>query len=66
MVVVQIGLSLGTISQDVYGIVVFMAVTTTLAAPPMLKLAFKGLEISHPSSVEKQVNFEAVHRTESN
>jgi Kef-type K+ transport system membrane component KefB len=43
MVVAQIGLGLGVISQSVYGIVVFMAVATTLIAPAMLNYAYRDL-----------------------
>ena len=43
MVVAQIGLSLGVISQHIYGVVVFMAVATTLVAPPLLNLSFRDL-----------------------
>jgi Kef-type K+ transport system membrane component KefB len=43
MVVAQIGLSFGIIGQDVYGVVVFMSVATTIAAPPLLKIAYRGL-----------------------
>ena len=42
MVVAQIGLSLGVIEKPVYGVIVFMAVATTLLAPPLLSLAFRG------------------------
>lgn len=42
MVVAQIGLSLGVMAASVYGIVVFMSVATTLAAPPLLKMAYRG------------------------
>jgi Kef-type K+ transport system membrane component KefB len=42
MVVAQIGLSLGAVSRDIYGVVVFMAVASTIVAPPLLALAFKG------------------------
>lgn len=41
MVVAQIGMSMGVVSHAVYGVVVFMAVLTTIAAPPLLKLAFR-------------------------
>jgi Kef-type K+ transport system membrane component KefB len=41
MVVAQIGLSVGVMSESVYGIIVFMSVATTLLAPPLLKLAFR-------------------------
>ena len=36
MVVAQLGLSMGVIRQDIYGIVVFMSVATTLLAPLLL------------------------------
>lgn len=41
MVVAQIGASLGVIPKDVYAVVVFMAVATTLCAPPLLRLSFR-------------------------
>lgn len=40
MVVAQLGLTLGVIPQNIYGVVVFMAVATTLIAPPLLKIVF--------------------------
>jgi Kef-type K+ transport system membrane component KefB len=40
MVVAQIGLNLGVMAANTYGIIVFMSVLTTLVAPPLLKLAF--------------------------
>ncbi|MDP2998651.1 MAG: cation:proton antiporter [Bryobacterales bacterium] len=43
MVVAQIGLGLGVIGQQVYGVVVFMAVLTTILAPPLLNLAYRDL-----------------------
>jgi Kef-type K+ transport system membrane component KefB len=43
MVVAQIGLSMGVMSKTVYGIVVFMSVATTLAAPPLLNWAYRGV-----------------------
>ncbi|HEX4808048.1 MAG TPA: cation:proton antiporter, partial [Bryobacteraceae bacterium] len=42
MVVAQIGLSLGVIEKSVYAVVVCMAIVTTLAAPPMLKYAYRS------------------------
>jgi len=44
MVVAQIGLTMGVISQNIYGVVVFMAVATTLVAPPLLKIAFADVK----------------------
>jgi len=43
MVVAQIGLGFGIITQNVYGVVVIMSVGTTLAAPPLLKVAYRTL-----------------------
>ena len=42
MVVAQLGLQMGVMGQSVYGVVVFMSVATTLVAPPLLKLAYRG------------------------
>jgi len=42
IVVAQIGLGLAAVSDSIYGVVLAMAVTTTLAAPPLIKLAFAG------------------------
>jgi len=57
MVVAQIGIRLGTISQAVYGVVVFMAVATTLIAPFLLRFSYKGLrgqsEEDEPYSTRK-------------
>jgi len=50
MVVAQIGLNMRVMSESVYGIIVFMSVATTLVAPPLLKLAFRG---ERPSANEE-------------
>lgn len=47
IVVAQIGLGLGTISPAMYGVVLFMAVVTTLLAPPLLRLSFRGEAIPY-------------------
>jgi Kef-type K+ transport system membrane component KefB len=44
MVVAQLGLTLGVIEKPVYAVVVFMAVATTITAPPLLAVAFRGSE----------------------
>ncbi|MBI1898739.1 MAG: cation:proton antiporter [Acidobacteria bacterium] len=44
MVVAQLGLAMGVIQKPVYAIVVFMAVATTLIAPPLLKIAYRSVE----------------------
>jgi Kef-type K+ transport system membrane component KefB len=41
MVVAQIGLALGAIHQQTYGVAVFMAVATTILAPPLIKFAYR-------------------------
>ena len=41
MVVAQIGFGMGVVSQELYGVAVFMAVMTTIVAPPMLKWAYR-------------------------
>jgi len=43
MVVAQIGMGLGIISPATYSVVVFMAVGTTIIAPPLLKIAYRDL-----------------------
>jgi len=40
IIVAQIGLSLAVIGAELYGVVLFMAVATTVMAPPFLKLLF--------------------------
>ena len=42
IVVGLIGLGLGTMSEDVYTVVVSMSILTTLVAPPLIKVLFKG------------------------
>ncbi|HEV2762195.1 MAG TPA: cation:proton antiporter [Pyrinomonadaceae bacterium] len=42
IIVAQLGLSLALISQSIYGVVLFMAVATTLVAPPVLKRLYAG------------------------
>ncbi len=41
MVVAQIGLAMGVIRQNTYAVAVFMAVATTLVAPPLLNIAYR-------------------------
>ena len=43
MVVAQIGLGFGILSQSSYGVVVFMSVASTVIAPPLIKMASRGL-----------------------
>lgn len=44
MVVAQLGLSLGVIAKPIYSVVVCMAVFSTIVAPPLLKLAYRGVK----------------------
>lgn len=44
IVVAQIGLSLAVIDIKIFGVVLFMAVATTLIAPPFIKILFAGEE----------------------
>jgi Kef-type K+ transport system membrane component KefB len=40
IVVAQIGLGRGVVNQETFGVVLFMAIATTLIAPPILKPLF--------------------------
>jgi Kef-type K+ transport system membrane component KefB len=51
IVVAQIGLGLAAISDTAYGIVLVMAVATTLIAPPLIVIAFKGEEPAETESM---------------
>jgi Kef-type K+ transport system membrane component KefB len=48
MVIAQIGLGLGVIAPRVYGVVVFMAVATTIIAPPLLNISFRNVKPGPP------------------
>jgi nucleotide-binding universal stress UspA family protein len=54
VIIASIGLSLGVISQDLFTMIVTMAVVTTLAMPPMLRWALARL----PLQGEEQVRLE--------
>jgi len=41
-VVAQLGLGLGVIEKPIYAVVVLMTVVTTMVAPPLLKIAYRG------------------------
>jgi Kef-type K+ transport system membrane component KefB len=53
MIVAQIGLSIGAMPQSVYGTIVFMSMMTTLVAPPLLRLAFRG--VATPGGVDEEL-----------
>jgi Kef-type K+ transport system membrane component KefB len=44
LVVAQIGQSMGVIAPPIYGVVVFMAVATTIISPPLVAASCRGLE----------------------
>ncbi len=54
MVVAQIGLGLGILSRGSYGVVVFMSVATTLVAPPLIKIAYRGLTREEGTEMEEE------------
>jgi Kef-type K+ transport system membrane component KefB len=41
MVMAQLGLALGVVRQETYGVAVFMTVATTLLAPPLIRFAYR-------------------------
>ncbi|MCA1578651.1 MAG: cation:proton antiporter [Acidobacteria bacterium] len=47
IIVAQIGLSLAVIGPEIYGVVLFMAVATTVIAPPFLKLLYANEAAAH-------------------
>ena len=55
MVVAQLGLGFGILSQSSYGIVVFMSVATTVVAPALIKLAYRPLLETAPPVIEEEV-----------
>jgi len=42
MVIAQLGLTMGIIGRDVFGVVVLVAVASALAAPPLIGIAFRS------------------------
>lgn len=53
MVVAQIGLAAGIMAQSLYAIIVFMSVATTLLAPPLIKVAFRG--VAPVPTIDKEI-----------
>jgi Kef-type K+ transport system membrane component KefB len=58
MVIAQVGLSKGSISQEAYGVAVFMSVATTILAPPLLNLAYRDLSPAPVDESEPAESFE--------
>ena len=55
IIVAQLGLSLGVISDALYGVVLFVAVATTLIAPPLLKALFANEPPVQPAQPDEFV-----------
>jgi Kef-type K+ transport system membrane component KefB len=55
MVVAQLGLGFGILSQSSYGVVVFMSVATTIVAPPLIKIAYRTRLPAGAAAVEEEV-----------
>ena len=51
VIVASIGLSMGALSQNLYTMIVTMAVVTTMAMPPMLRVALRSLPMSKEEEV---------------
>ncbi|HEU0094942.1 MAG TPA: cation:proton antiporter, partial [Rhizomicrobium sp.] len=51
VIVASIGLSMGALSQNLYTMIVTMAVLTTMAMPPMLRAALAGIPMSKDEEV---------------
>jgi len=54
MVIAQIGMTQGAIGQQAYGVAVFMAVMTTVVAPPLLTLVYKDIASVAPEPPEDE------------
>ncbi|HEY4075795.1 MAG TPA: cation:proton antiporter [Rhizomicrobium sp.] len=61
VIVASIGLSMGALTQNLYTMIVTMAVITTMAMPPMLRAALNGLPMSREE--ETRIAREAVDQT---
>jgi Kef-type K+ transport system membrane component KefB len=55
MIVASIGLSLGVISSDLYAVVIFMVIATTLMTPPVLAkmISRKYVEMKEEEKIEE-------------
>jgi Kef-type K+ transport system membrane component KefB len=58
MIVAQIGLGFGILSQSSYGVVVFMSVASTIVAPPLIKIAYRDLARQAGEFAEEVVRVE--------
>lgn len=55
IVVAQLGLAMGVLTADLYAVVLFMAVATTMIAPPAIIRAFRSLAGREPLGSEEGV-----------
>jgi len=46
VIVARIGLSLGILNQDMYSVMIAMAIITSLAAPPLLRWTFRNVPVT--------------------
>lgn len=58
IVAAQLGLSMKALNQNLFAIVLFMAVATTLIAPPFLRRLFKGQELEEEGYVTEERPFQ--------
>ena len=54
VIVASIGLSMGALTQNLYTMIVAMAIATTMAMPPMLRWALTGLPMSKEEETRMQ------------
>ncbi len=57
IVVAQLGLAMQAVGASVYGVVLVMAVATTLIAPPLIKLAFAGEQATEQSELDREFEY---------
>src|SRR5580693_2689860 len=58
VIVASIGLSMGALTQNLYTMIVTMAMLTTMAMPPMLRAALTGLPLTREE--ETRIQREAI------
>jgi Kef-type K+ transport system membrane component KefB len=51
MIVAQMGMAAGALGKEAFAAVVMMAAATTMVAPPLIKLAFRGVEAAEETEV---------------
>lgn len=57
IVVAQLGLAMAAVGDNVYGVVLVMAVATTLIAPPLIKLAFAGEQAREKGELDRELEY---------